>query len=175
MKVHSLCLKKKQEKGFGLIEILISLLIFSLGILGVAGMQGQALRLTQDSLQRSQAVWMAYDLAERMWANPEGLEAGNRYQTTALSAATAGAASYCAGPPPTSCIGSTCTSNQMVDYDIFDLICNNPGIVNPQLALTCTATPCIDGAVTIDVSWDARGAVGGVFSGRQNLSITVRQ
>ncbi|MET4695124.1 type IV pilus modification protein PilV [Endozoicomonas lisbonensis] len=164
--------KNTRQQGFGLIEVLISLLIFALGILGIAGMQGQALRVTQDSLQRSQAVWLAYDLAERMWANPEGLEAGNLYQTTATSAAVAG---YCAGTPPTSCIGSTCTSNQMVEYDIFDLICNNPGIVNPQLALTCAATPCIDGAVTIDVSWDARGDVGGVFSGRRNLSITVRQ
>ena len=169
------CRKNKRQQGFGLIEVLISLLIFSLGILGIAGMQGQALRVTQDSLQRSQAVWMAHDLAERMRANPEGLDTGNRYSLVAQVVNVTGTAAHCAMTPPASCIGSACNTDRMVDYDMFDLLCNNPGIVNPQIALACTATPCIDGAVTITVSWDARGAVGGVFSGRRNLSITVRQ
>ena len=167
-------LNSLNAKGYGLIEVLISMLVFALGVLGVAGMQGQAIRVTHDSLQRSQAAWMVQEASERMKVNFGGLDSG-RYQATAVTAST-DITAYCGNPPPKQCIGSTCTPDEMADYDINDLLCKNAGVINPQLAIACTNTPCAAGdIVTIDLSWDSRGATGGVYSTRQALSLTMRR
>ena len=161
------------QQGIGLIEVLISMLIFLLGVLGVAGMQGQAIRVTHDSLQRSQAVWMANEIAERMKVNTGGLDS-DTYQTQATTAST-DITTYCAAPPA-SCIGTTCSADQMATYDVYDLMCKNMSIINPQLTITCSTTPCAASAlVTVGISWDSRGATGGVYSSRQQLSLNMRR
>nr|WP_312508537.1 type IV pilus modification protein PilV [Pseudomonas luteola] len=58
-----------KEKGLSLIEVLVTLLIFTIGLLGLATLQLNALKSTADSNQRSQATWILQDLAERMRAN----------------------------------------------------------------------------------------------------------
>ena len=163
----------RTQQGIGLIEVLISMLIFLVGVLGVAGLQGQAIRVTHDSLQRSQAVWMANEIAERMKVNTGGLDS-DTYQTQATSA-SADITAYC-GAPPASCIGSTCSANQMAAYDVYDLMCKNMGIINPQLTITCSTTPCAVGAlISVEISWDSRGATGGVYSSRQQLALNMRR
>ena len=62
-------------QGSSLIEVLITLLIFAVGLLGFAGLQLNALQSTADSSQRSQAVWISQELAERIRANPEASNA----------------------------------------------------------------------------------------------------
>jgi type IV pilus assembly protein PilV len=52
-----------------LIEALVSLLILSIGLLGVAGLQMQALRSNHGAHLRSQATVLAHDIADRMRAN----------------------------------------------------------------------------------------------------------
>lgn len=163
----------RTQRGVGLIEVLISMLIFLLGVLGVAGLQGQAIRVTHDSLQRSQAVWMANEIAERMKVNTDGLDS-NMYQTLATTAST-DITAYCA-LPPASCIGTSCSADQMAAYDVYDLMCKNMGIINPQLTITCSTTPCAAGTlISVGVSWDSRGATGGIYSTRQQLSLNMRR
>jgi type IV pilus assembly protein PilV len=60
-------LGRKQE-AFTLIEVLITMLVMSVGILGIAVMQMKALQFAHASFQRSVAVVQANDLAERLWA-----------------------------------------------------------------------------------------------------------
>ena len=57
------------EAGFGLIEVLIALLVLSLGMLGVAAMQAVALRNSQSAFERSQAVVETYSILDAMRAN----------------------------------------------------------------------------------------------------------
>lgn len=57
------------QRGFTLIEVLISILILSVGLLGAAAMQLQSLKFTQGSQWRSQANFLAYDIVERIRAN----------------------------------------------------------------------------------------------------------
>ncbi len=58
----------RSEGGFSLIEVLVSVVILSLGLLGVAGMQVLSLQSGHSAYQRSQATWVANDLADRLRA-----------------------------------------------------------------------------------------------------------
>ena len=55
MRPYSLTLVKRQS-GATMIEVLIALVIFAFGVLGLAGMQARALSYSQGALLRSQAV-----------------------------------------------------------------------------------------------------------------------
>ena len=61
---------KRGERGVSLLEILISVLILSIGLLGIAAMQSLALRGGQGSLESSQAVMQTGSIFEAMRANP---------------------------------------------------------------------------------------------------------
>ncbi len=60
-----------------LIEILVSLLILAIGLLGMAGLQTVSLRNTQSAYQRTQAAILSSDIVERVRANQQGVEAGS--------------------------------------------------------------------------------------------------
>lgn len=61
--------KLRNQQGVSLIEILIALVILSVGLLGMAGLQARTLSLNHSAYQRTQAVNMSYDIADRMRAN----------------------------------------------------------------------------------------------------------
>ncbi len=55
--------------GFTLIEALVALLVLSIGLLGVAAMQLASLQANNGAFQRTQATFLAQDIADRMRAN----------------------------------------------------------------------------------------------------------
>lgn len=57
------------QKGTTLLEVLISIVIVSVGLLGVASMQINTLRNNQSSYERSMSVMLTYSIAERISAN----------------------------------------------------------------------------------------------------------
>jgi type IV pilus assembly protein PilV len=57
------------QQGAFLLEALIGILIFSLGILGIVGLQAQAIRSTNDAEYRAEAVYLANSLISQMWAD----------------------------------------------------------------------------------------------------------
>jgi type IV pilus assembly protein PilV len=58
-----------RQRGFGLIEVLVSLLIVSIGLLGIASLQAMALKNTGSSMERSQAVIQTYSYLDFLRAN----------------------------------------------------------------------------------------------------------
>ncbi|MDT8410195.1 MAG: type IV pilus modification protein PilV [Wenzhouxiangellaceae bacterium] len=60
---------KRHQAGVSLIEILITLLILAIGLLGLAALQGFSLQTGQASYQRTQAVNIAYEVADYARAN----------------------------------------------------------------------------------------------------------
>lgn len=64
------------ERGFTLIEVLIAVLVLSVGLLGLAALQATALRNNQSSLQRSAGVVYTYSIIESMHANVDAARAG---------------------------------------------------------------------------------------------------
>jgi type IV pilus assembly protein PilV len=57
---------QRRQAGTSLLEVLISVVILSIGLLGLAGLQVAALRVNQGAMQRSQATILAYDILDRM-------------------------------------------------------------------------------------------------------------
>jgi type IV pilus assembly protein PilV len=60
--------------GFTLIEVLIAILIFSIGVLGLVGLQASLVRAQANSKMRSDAAYLATDLVSQMWADARNLE-----------------------------------------------------------------------------------------------------
>ena len=60
---------RRAQQGAFLLESLIGILIFSLGVLGIVGLQAQAIRFTNDSEYRAEAVYLANSLISQMWAD----------------------------------------------------------------------------------------------------------
>jgi type IV pilus assembly protein PilV len=60
---------KRHQSGFTLVEVLVALLIVSIGLLGIAAMQSLALRNTGSSMERSQAVIQTYSYLDVLRAN----------------------------------------------------------------------------------------------------------
>lgn len=64
------------QSGMTLVEALVALLVLCIGLLGVAGLQIQALRANHGAYLRSQATMLAHDIADRMRANRPNALAG---------------------------------------------------------------------------------------------------
>lgn len=56
-----------RPSGFALLEVLVSLLIFSFGVLGLVGLQARAISLSTDAQDRNRAALLASDIASAMW------------------------------------------------------------------------------------------------------------
>ncbi len=108
--------------GFSLVEVLVSVVVLSFGLLGMVGMQAAALQSNRDSRAQSAAVFLARELAESIRGNKsEGIKvaASNPYVgsfTTPLAVATP---SYClnVASGTTACTGATDIANaQMTEW-----------------------------------------------------------
>ena len=96
------------QRGISLIEILVTLLVISIAMLGAVGLQTQAMRMNAAGQFRSQAVFFAGDLAERMEANKVAALAGD--YLTAETSNTVNASK--------NCISVTCSALELADSDL---------------------------------------------------------
>lgn len=62
-----------RQRGFTMLEVLIAVLVFSLGMLGLAGLLIFAISSNHIAYLRTQATFLAHNMADRMTANPAGL------------------------------------------------------------------------------------------------------
>lgn len=85
---------RQLERGFTLLEVLIAVLVFSIGLLGVAGMVLAAMRGTHTAQLHTQATVLAQWMGDAMRANPEGVMAGN-YNATAPSSGSSNCNAGC--------------------------------------------------------------------------------
>ena len=72
------CRQPRYQRGATLIEVLIAVLILGVGLLGVAAIQAVALRNSQASVERTQAVIQSYSILDAMRANVSAAR-GNAY------------------------------------------------------------------------------------------------
>ena len=70
---------ENKQQGFTLLEVLIALLILSIGLLGLAALQTTGLRSNEMASMRTTSTQLAYDISDRMRANPAGVTA-NEYE-----------------------------------------------------------------------------------------------
>lgn len=69
--------QQSKARGVTLIEVLIALLIFSFGLVGIAGLLVMATSANHSGYQRTQVEYLAQNMADRMSANPIGVWGGD--------------------------------------------------------------------------------------------------
>ena len=84
--------KIKHLNGFTLLEVLVALLILSIGLLGLAALQANTLKINHGALQRTQAIFLTYDMMDRLRANRTAALAG---QCDIAMGATLGGTDLC--------------------------------------------------------------------------------
>ena len=97
---------KKQNAGFTLLEVLIALLILSVGLLGLASLQTRGLATGHNAYLRGQAVLLTQDMAERIRAN--SATSGNEYVVSYDKTSNGS----------DTCIITSCNSGEMATFDI---------------------------------------------------------
>jgi len=167
---------RKISDGFTLIEILIAVVILSIGLLGMAGIQIKGLRGTTSSNQRSQAALLANDIAERIHVNTNGIGSSDasintQYANVDTGQITCGqnVPAFCSATPATTDANGNlvpsnvtpCSASAMATFDIYDFACglqDNAGVKNllpgGSATITCNAASCPPGSqLTIQVNW----------------------
>ena len=138
----------RTQRGASLIEVLIAVLIMGIGLLGIAAMQTTALRNSQSSLERSQAVIQSYTIFEAMRSN----------RADALGGAYNTAGWICAAPTGTSHAArdSIAWINSMKE---------TMGVAGDTT--TCGNIACVaaTGICTVGIQWDDSRAVDAGASG----------
>lgn len=158
---------RQRQAGLSLLEVLISALVLSAGLLGLASLQIASMKTTHNSHQMQQATWLVNDLMEQMRANRTGAVAGNYT-----------AATDCTAAPNPLCISSSCNAAQLAAYDLYRIRCGIPGsatssevsvrnsLMNGALAVSCVdpdgsggplAPDCNQG-IMVNLQWNERNA-----------------
>jgi len=105
---------RNTQRGFSMIEVLVTLLIISLALLGTAGLQAYSMRLNQGGQFRSLAVFLAADLAERIEANKSSAGAGDY-----VVPSTSGADFLASAPTvSTACVTAACPAAALASFDL---------------------------------------------------------
>lgn len=154
------------QRGFTLLEVLIALAILSIGLLAMGQMQLLTLRNSNGSGLRGQAVLVAEDMANRLYANSPGADAG-RYLLAVTDTLPTSA-------PSNLCTTSTCSAAEMATADRYQwatlarsklpgfkasIVCSNGDLAAP------TTTCDIASLHTITVMWDEPDGLNGTGTG----------
>ena len=146
------------HRGFSLIEVLVTLVIVAIGIMGLITMQLVSSKNVNNAELRSLASYYVYDMAERMRANPAGVAAGSYNNINGTAA-----------DPGTDC-STTCSFAVLAQYDAYiwnDMINNSFANNNPATPSSPTSArglgPGASGTVslagniyTITVNWNEK-------------------
>jgi type IV pilus assembly protein PilV len=159
----------RRAAGFTIGEVLVSLVILSIGLLGIAKLVLYSAHSNDSAYLRSQATQLAYEILDNMRANPTAVAAGN-YNTTLAAAAS---------PPGFSCLNTNCPiASNLALYDIYiwksRLAAGATGGALPsgQGSVTLTSTNPL--VATIVVQWDDTAAQS-IFASAAptNMSVTL--
>jgi type IV pilus assembly protein PilV len=184
--------------GFTMIEVLVTLIILAVGLLGIAALQIVGLRGTGGSENRTQATIFADDIAERMRSNISAVDT-NQFSAVNLNAAS------CAAPPPVICsdnnaggvqvAAAVCSSTQLATYDLTEWFCGvssggafRGGVLNTLPSATaniaCNDANVADADVctahsthTITLNWTERNpdqSTGAAATVNQSMSMTIQ-
>lgn len=136
-----------------MIEVLISLLILTIGVLGLAGLQFAAIKFNRSSYERTQATNLVYDLADRMRANRREAALGS-YGFARAAPPTAA--------PTVNCGSAACTSAQMAEFDRYNWYQQIKTVLAGGSAeVTCMDTPCTNiSPHRVTVYWPDRASAG---------------
>lgn len=138
-------MNRHNQKGHGLIEALISIFVVSIGFLGFAGLQINGLAAVNDSMFRSKAVYLSYQMADRVRANLPAVALGS-YNSMIGSATNPG------------CISTGCTLAQVAQNDFYEWTTEIGATLPSGAGVICIDSTPDDGAPG-DAQCDGAGSV----------------
>lgn len=142
---------RHEVRGFTLLEVMISVVILAIGMLGIAALLITTQKSNSSSYIKQQAVQSAYNILDRMRANQQEAISG-AYNVNNLAAA--GAAPVVPGTPATDCSVVACSPAQMATYDTWHWLAKDL----PQMTNGCgsvvTSAAGANTLVTVTVQWD---------------------
>jgi type IV pilus modification protein PilV len=100
--------RRARAAGFSMIELLVAVLVMGVGVLGIAALQMVSLQNNRGALVRAEAVSLAYDMMDRIRANPGDAPRGDAYDGLELEEQP---------PAASNCLTGECTEAQMVAFD----------------------------------------------------------
>jgi type IV pilus assembly protein PilV len=152
---------RRDHSGFTLVEVLVALVILSVGMLGMAALFLEGLRSSRSALFRTQAVQLAADMGDRIRAN-RYIAAGSQVYDPATTVAAAN--NTC---DSTTTSTSTCTAQQMFANDLArwqaDVQTRLPGGTGTVTFQVVNSLP----TYTISVTWTQAGEI----QGRYDLTV----
>jgi len=139
------------SKGFTLVEVLVSIIIFSVGLIGIAKLQVVSKQSSYDAVQRVTATSLAQDLLERMRANNQQLLT----YVTVNGVNTVGRGSIVNEPTPVCNAANTCTAGELASHDLWEFEQALDGVTEQNadgdsLGGLSIPTACITGPTTGD-------------------------
>ncbi len=119
-----------KQKGVSLLEVLISVLVLSVGLLGLGGLQLYALKGSNDAHFRTVASLLAADLGDRIRINPEGVALSGYELSESQST------SICDDTSIKLCTGSnTCSATELSSFDLLQIACGVKNGSNTSLGM----------------------------------------
>jgi type IV pilus assembly protein PilV len=144
-----------RQTGSMLIEVLIAILIFSVGILGIVGLQASAVNASSDAKYRSEAALLANELIGKMWvsdrtqatlqtafSDPDGVA----YQSWAWAGTTAGS-------PSAPAVGTVLRTLPGAKANLPTVVICTVGMATPCPAFPATTLP--SSLVTVTIYWQS--------------------
>ncbi len=136
----------KIQRGFSMLEVLISILVIMIGVLGIAGMQMLAINNSENARYEGQAAILASSLAAAMQANPGyWAQTSTPTATITVSGTTISVVPAYGG----TCLGITCAPPQTAYYDLQNFATAMAGVANVDgITYNGTALPSGSGAIS---------------------------
>lgn len=152
---------KTKQSGFTLIEVLISVFVLALGVIGAAGMQLVAMRTGQQSGLQTVAVQLATEMADNMRQNATEMnkaDSDNPYLFSYNSAADTAPAA-----PTKMCYGAACNSAELAEFDIYEWQTRlKGGLPGGRVVICRDETPWNTGAAKL--TWDCASTIATINS-----------
>jgi type IV pilus assembly protein PilV len=130
---------RKHQNGVTLIESMIALLVLSIGLLGIATLQITAMKQNVSSLNHSQAVWIAYNVSDRIRSNMNEFDNYHGIDTN--------------GSYTQDCTANPCTAGQMLTADAADWKTMVASLPAGRGTISITGD-----VLTVSVMWDDEGS-----------------
>jgi type IV pilus modification protein PilV len=151
----------KHQQGVSLIEVMVAMIIFSVGILGMTTLQTRVLQQNFDQQQRDTAIWSAQAIIDRVSLNKSSA-AMTAYGTAINSATLCNTAptKMCAQTKTTS--AAICSTSEMATFDAWDVLCNSGNgdgnLLNDfSISFKCKQQGCVLGnLIEIEFLWRSR-------------------
>jgi len=141
------------QRGVGLVEILVALLVLAIGVLGFVALQYRSLEASAESTYRVQAITLARDVAERIRVNRNSFGV---YKTELETAAKQKNSAK-------KCVGSiVCTDTELADFDVAQVAIKAASLGMTMKIMACQNT---NDRQCIYVAWGNSSATNGTGTG----------